>query len=126
VRLDIVLISTADFPAMLAFYRDVLGLRLIEDEDPDPAVHEPGVDWAAFDAGGMRLELFGTAEAGPDDRDRVAIVPAFRVEKLADVVTELEERGVTFTERGQEAWGAYANLRDPDGNLLNLYEPDGS
>jgi catechol 2,3-dioxygenase-like lactoylglutathione lyase family enzyme len=124
VRLDIVLISTADFPAMVAFYRDVLGLRLIDDEDPDPAVHEPGVDWAAFDAGGMRLELFGTAEAGPEDRDHVAVVPAFRVEGLPGVIDDLEARGVVFTERGREAWGAYANLRDPDGNLLNLYEPD--
>ena len=122
-RLDIVLISTADFPAMLAFYRDVLGLLPI-DEDPDPALHEPGVDWAAFDAGGMRLELFGTPDIVPDDRDRVAVVPAFRVEGLDAVVGRLQGLGVVFTERGREAWGAYANLRDPDGNLLNLYEPD--
>jgi catechol 2,3-dioxygenase-like lactoylglutathione lyase family enzyme len=123
VRLDIVLISTADFPAMLAFYRDVLGLTPI-DEDPDPELHEPGVDWAAFDAGGMRLELFGTPDAEPDVRDRVAVVPAFRVEGLDAAVTRLQSLGVVFTERGREAWGAYANLRDPDGNLLNLYEPD--
>ncbi len=123
-RLDIVLISTADFPSMLAFYQDVLGLSLIEDEDPDPAVHEPGVDWAAFDAGGMRIELFGTADLAPTDRERVAVVPAFRVDGLDAAIARLEERGVVFTERGREAWGAYANLRDPDGNLLNLYEPD--
>lgn len=122
-RLDIVLISTADFAAMQAFYRDVLGLSPI-DEDPDPALHEPGVDWAAFDAGGMRLELFGTAEVEPLEHDRVAVVPAFRVEGLDAVVDRLQARGVVFTERGREAWGAYANLRDPDGNLLNLYEPD--
>jgi catechol 2,3-dioxygenase-like lactoylglutathione lyase family enzyme len=123
VRLDIVLISTSDFPAMQAFYRDVLGLSSI-DEDPDPALHEPGVDWAAFDAGGMRLELFGTPEVEPGERDRVAVVPAFRVEGLDGVVERLQGRGVVFTERGREAWGAYANLHDPDGNLLNLYEPD--
>ncbi len=122
-RLDIVLISTADFPAMLAFYRDVLGLSSI-DEDPDPELHEPGVDWAAFDAGGMRLELFGTQDAEPVEHERVAIVPAFRVEGLEAAIERLEGRGVVFTERGREAWGAYANLRDPDGNLLNLYEPD--
>lgn len=122
-RLDIVLISTADFAAMQAFYGDVLGLSLI-DEDPDPALHEPGVDWAAFDAGGMRLELFGTPDAEPIDRDRIAVVPAFRVEGLDAVIERLQDRGVVFTERGREAWGAYANLRDPDGNLLNLYEPD--
>ncbi len=122
-RLDIVLISTADFPAMLAFYRDVLGLSPI-DEDPDPELHEPGVDWAAFDAGGMRLELFGTPDAEPMEHERVAVVPAFRVEGLDAVIERLQGRGVVFTERGREAWGAYANLRDPDGNLLNLYEPD--
>ena len=122
-RLDIVLISTADFPAMLAFYRDVLGLTPI-DEDPDPELHEPGVDWAAFDAGGMRLELFGMPEAEPVEREHVAVVPAFRVEGLDAVIERLTSRGVIFTERGREAWGAYANLRDPDGNLLNLYEPD--
>ena len=122
-RLDIVLISTADFPAMLAFYRDVLGLSAIY-EDPDPELHEPGVDWAAFDAGGMRLELFGTPDVEPIERERVAVVPAFRVEGLDTVIERLQGRGVVFTERGREAWGAYANLRDPDGNLLNLYEPD--
>ena len=84
-RLDIVLISTADFPAMLAFYRDVLGLSSI-DEDPDPELHEPGVDWAAFDAGGMRLELFGTPDAEPMEHEHVAVVPAFRVEGLDAVI----------------------------------------
>ena len=116
------LISTADFPAMLAFYRDVLGHTSI-DEDPD-ASSTTGVDWAAFDAGGMRLELFGTPDVEPMEHERVAVVPAFRVEGLEAVIGRLEGRGVVFTERGREAWGSYANLRDPDGNLLNLYEPD--
>jgi catechol 2,3-dioxygenase-like lactoylglutathione lyase family enzyme len=123
VRLDIVLVSTANFPGMLAFYRDVLELSPI-DENPDPGLHEPGVDWAAFDAGGMRLELFGTPDVELLEHEHVSIVPAFRVEGLDAVIERLESRGVTFTERGREAWGAYANLRDPDGNLLNLYEPD--
>lgn len=122
-RLDIVLVSTANFPAMLAFYRDVLGLTPI-DENPDPELHEPGVDWAAFDAGGMRLELFGTPDVEPLEHERVSIVPAFRVEGLDAVIERLQAHGVIFTERGREAWGAYANLRDPDGNLLNFYEPD--
>ena len=72
----------------------------------------------------MRLELFGTPEVEALEHDRVAVVPAFRVEGLDAVVDRLQARGVVFTERGREAWGAYANLRDPDGNLLNLYEPD--
>ena len=71
----------------------------------------------------MRLELFGTPEVEPVERDRVSVVPAFRVEGLDGVVERLQARGVVFTERGREAWGAYANLHDPDGNLLNLTSP---
>ena len=54
----------------------------------------------------MRLELFGTPDVEPMEHEHVAVVPAFRVEGLEAVIERLEGRGVVFTERGREAWGA--------------------
>ena len=108
---------------MQAFYRDVLGLSPI-DEDPIPRSTSRASTGRPSMPAACGWSSSGTPEVEPVERDRVSVVPAFRVEGLDGVVERLQARGVVFTERGREAWGAYANLHDPDGNLLNLYEPD--
>ncbi len=120
--LDLIIVRANDFPLMFAFYRDTLGFRPIL-EQPDASIYRPGENWVAFDTGGTRLELFarrvpqpqGTASPPP-------IVPAIRTTGLDDLVAALKAQGITFTREGRQAWGAYADLLDPEGNEINLYE----
>jgi catechol 2,3-dioxygenase-like lactoylglutathione lyase family enzyme len=120
--LDLVLIRANDFPLMLAFYRDVLGFRPV-DEQPDAAIYEPGHNWIGFDTGGTRLELFARRTPQPVTvATPPAVVPAIRVAGLPAEVERLKGLGVRFVREGRQAWGLYADLVDPEGNEINLYE----
>jgi catechol 2,3-dioxygenase-like lactoylglutathione lyase family enzyme len=56
VRLGLLLLYVEDFPMMIGFYRDVIGLELT-DEDPGPE-HRQGVDWAQLAGDGGTIKLF--------------------------------------------------------------------
>ena len=105
-----------DLDASVAFYRDVLGLRLIARFDP------PGL--AFFDLGGPRLLL---EQAAP------SALLYLHVDDLDAAVADLAKAGValeqgpalvhrdddgTFGAAGEEEWMAF--LRDPAGNLIAL------
>jgi predicted enzyme related to lactoylglutathione lyase len=49
-------------------------------------------------------------------------VPAIRVVGLPAEVERLKLLGVPFAREGEQAWGRYADLVDPEGNEINLYE----
>lgn len=106
----------ADMDAAVLFYRDVLGLRLLEG---DPTC-------ALFDAGGGALfELWPTGHASlsPKPPDRQSLRVAFKVDDLAAAVAELKGRGVHFTgEVGEYAGTRWINFTDPEGNRLELKE----
>jgi predicted enzyme related to lactoylglutathione lyase len=38
------------------------------------------------------------------------------------VVGRLKDLGVRFVRDGRQAWGAYADFVDPEGNEINLHE----
>jgi catechol 2,3-dioxygenase-like lactoylglutathione lyase family enzyme len=107
-------ISVADLPRAVAFYRDVLGMKLL--------FEVPGQPMAFFDCGGIRLYL------GKPDRPEFASHPLiyYRVASIADAVATLKARGVAFTEEPRvvhrtpqmELW--LAGFRDPDGNYVSL------
>ena len=105
-----------DLDASVAFYRDVLGLRLIARFDP------PGL--AFFDLGGSRLLL---------ERGAPPALLYLHVADLDAAVADLAAAGVeleqppalvhrdddgTFGAAGEEEWMAF--LRDPAGNLIAL------
>lgn len=49
---------------------------------------------------------------------------AFKVEDVRSAFEELASRGVKFTQEvGEQEWGWYVHFRDPEGNLLQLYQP---
>ena len=122
VPLDLVIVRANDFPGMLAFYRDVLGFQPV-DEQPDPALYEPGRNWIAFETGGTRLELFARRSPQPvTTASPPPVVPAIRVVDLPAQVGRLKALGVRFSREGEQAWGRYADLVDPEGNEINLYE----
>jgi predicted enzyme related to lactoylglutathione lyase len=114
-----------DFPAMYAFYRDVLGLATT-DEDPG-AGHDIGVDWAQFSDGAHgRIELFDHARFGtrlhfPFPRANATVL-TFRVDDLDAEVQRLREHGVEFFAEGWHDWGGAAHFYDPERNHLQLFQ----
>ena len=126
-RLDNVRLLVTRYEECVLFYRDVLGLkRTWGDTD---------TGYASFSAGnGAKLALFGrkamaeaiSAGALPEKTEaRDAFACIFEVEDLEQTVKSLEAKGVRIVAPVQDRphWGIRtAHLRDPDGNLIELYE----
>jgi methylmalonyl-CoA/ethylmalonyl-CoA epimerase len=106
-------IVVKDTKRATAFYRDVLGLRLL---------FEAG-DMAFFDCGGVRLML--SPPSGPE-YDHPGSIIYYRVDDLAAAHTALLGKGVAFHTPphrvarlpDHELWMAF--LHDTEGNLLAL------
>ncbi len=118
-KLGQVALTALDMDAAVAFYNNVLGLRLIARFDP------PGLAFFNL-GGGVRLLVSATASAAS---------LYFSVGDLDAAVRDLKKRGVKFLQKpnmihrddagefgrkGVEEWMAFFN--DPSGNLLALVE----
>ncbi len=127
-RLYSIRLLVEDFDACFRFYRDTLAL--------EPIWGEEGGRYADFKASdGALLSLFkrdlmattvGTQELRSDApaQDRATIV--LQTDDLNGVVSALLARGVTFVTELKDypAWTIRAaHLRDPDGNLIELFMP---
>jgi predicted enzyme related to lactoylglutathione lyase len=100
-----------DMQRAVDFYRDTLGLQVLEHDG----------DWTEVTAGDQRIGLNqGESPAG----DGGAVI-AFGVSgELQDEVSALRDKGVEFTGGVSEhPWGSIAPFQDPDGNDLQLYAP---
>jgi catechol 2,3-dioxygenase-like lactoylglutathione lyase family enzyme len=111
--------ATTDLTRARAFYEDVLGLRLV-DENPYACV---------FDAHGTMLRVTAVAEVAHPGYT----VLGWRVPDISEAVRELESAGVTFTHYAgmeQDAQGVWTTpngdriawFTDSDGNVLSLTE----
>jgi catechol 2,3-dioxygenase-like lactoylglutathione lyase family enzyme len=111
-ELDHVYYWTADMDQSVAFYRDVLGLRLIRRE---------GESWAMFDAGGRQFALHGAVEGRPVRPGGAAAV--FSVHDLDRAKARLAERGVELEHEGDvEGYARFASFLDPDANTVQIIE----
>lgn len=109
--LDLLYVPSRDVAADLAFYRDVLGARVIF------AIEAMGTRVAevAVGRGGPRLILAGHL-AGE------APILLHRVADLEATLSELDERGLTLESRVELPAGPCATFRSPGGQRLGLYE----
>jgi uncharacterized glyoxalase superfamily protein PhnB len=128
VRLDVVGLIVSDVDSAIDFYRR-LGVQFPEDPDPEGHGHVE-----ATLPGGLRFTLdtqesirsFDPEWSPPSGGHRMTV--AFRCDGPQDVdrlYTELVEVGATsYKEPWDAFWGQrYAQVHDPDGNVVDLYAP---
>jgi catechol 2,3-dioxygenase-like lactoylglutathione lyase family enzyme len=120
VRPTHVRLLVSDLGASYRFYEDVLGLPTTWEENPGHAEFEvaPEIALAVF----PRAEMADAVELRPGGGDGVAVVLA--VEDVGAVAAALVARGAGVGESfDPRDWGIrVAHLRDPDGNLVELYQ----
>jgi lactoylglutathione lyase len=111
-KLGLVMIVVSNMDRSVAFYRDVLGLKLL--------FHQS--NWSQFDAGHMLIGLH-------PEGDEVKVSPTsgfslgIYVDDITKACSELKRRhGHIAIEPRNEPFGRWALLKDPDGYGVQLVE----
>jgi catechol 2,3-dioxygenase-like lactoylglutathione lyase family enzyme len=109
--LDVLYLPSRDVEADLAFYRDVLGARVV----------------FAIEAMGTRVAEVALADQGPrvvlaGHLEGEAPVLLHRVSDLGDTLADLEARGARVEHQVELPLGPCATLRTPGGQRLGFYE----
>ena len=108
-----VVIYVEDLERMLRFYRDVLGLKL--EHQTESYVELRG-------KGGANIALHaGRRSDGGGERQWFL---EFKVDNIEAAAKELGARGVEVSAINERWWGKDAGFTDPEGNRLELEEPD--
>jgi catechol 2,3-dioxygenase-like lactoylglutathione lyase family enzyme len=111
--------TVSDMPRAVTFYREVLGMRVL---DTNPA-------WTSLDFFGSRVGLHGNdgrADAPVPHDAHGPIAGAVLTLHSTDIeadVAYLRRSGVPIVGRSDNDWGRLAVFRDPDGNFLKLMQP---
>ena len=114
-QLSLVTVQVSDFDAMVAWYRDVLGLSIGWYEPNEFCTFKP-------EMGGASLAL---ATDHPDricDRPGTGWMPTFSVDAFDATIARLRDAGVAFDaeEEGGEEGYRLVRVRDPEGNPIGL------
>jgi len=126
-RFGVICLYVQDFPRMLSFYRDTLHLppgRIHPGED-----HKLETEWTRFELQGTALELFALSRAPkrlarlPSPRENATLL-CFIVDDFEAQYQALLDSGVSMQPRREAEWGRYAHFRDPEGNELQIYQPN--
>jgi catechol 2,3-dioxygenase-like lactoylglutathione lyase family enzyme len=111
--------NVADMPRAVTFYRDVLGMRVL---DSNPW-------WTSLDCFGARIGLHGSDGVAvpsiPQDAHGASCGATLTL-RSTDIETDIQylrKNGVPIVGRSDNDWGRLAVFRDPDGNLLKLMQP---
>jgi lactoylglutathione lyase len=134
--------TVSDIERSIAFYRDVLGLRLVRRQTGTAPYLGTITGFAGVRLevallqppdGGSMLELLQYVSHPAPATDRATNRPGnghlcFEVDDIQAACTELKRRGVTLVSEpteitaGSHAGGFGVYLRDPDGFTIELYE----
>jgi lactoylglutathione lyase len=110
-RVNVVYLYVSDMERSLAFYRDLLGIPFQGDEH-----------WQEATLGGTRFALHATHE-GIGELSAGTVHINLEVADIDAAVERLRAAGVEAEEAMRDDWGAAAQVRDPDGYELYLFEP---
>ena len=121
-NLGAVLLYADDFEAMLAFYRDDLGLEVVE-INPGPEYNE-GVDFVYLDAGGPGVEIFDRSVHASELPTPVggSVRAGFQVDDLDATRANLAVRRIAVRNVMTRRWGRYIELTDPENNPLIIFQ----
>jgi catechol 2,3-dioxygenase-like lactoylglutathione lyase family enzyme len=113
-----------DIARSTAFYRDVLGAKLVREYGGTSSVLQFQGAWLLLVTGGGPTPDKPTVTfEPPPDRDRVSHSMTIRVPDCRAAFATLTGRGATFLAPPVEsAWEVRAFFRDPDGHLLEISE----
>lgn len=109
-KFDAVYYHVNDMDRAIAFYRDVLGFRLVSRDYV-----------ARFELDGVLFELVPNA-AGGELRGTGNARLSVGVSDIQQATRELQARGVTTTPVKEEPGGLLSFFHDPDGNELCLWQ----
>ena len=113
-HLSYLFVDVFDLDESLEFYRDALGL---------PVVFETPGECAFLRLGGGPLLALCTGRDTPDASGGHVLI-AIDVPDLVAACRALVERGVEFERTEDVPGGRAAFFRDPDGNRLELHQPE--
>jgi catechol 2,3-dioxygenase-like lactoylglutathione lyase family enzyme len=110
-RLDSLTLTTKDLARSRAFYAAKLGFRVLEDRDGQSFV---------VDAGGVKLHVDMDGARSPLASSEPRLV--FNTSELAARCTALRDLGVSVDGPRRADSGVIAELSDPDGHPIILFE----
>lgn len=115
-----------DYRACFRFYRDIMGFDVVwGNEDGTYAAFEGGeTDLALFQRENM-AEAVGTSHLPRERASQDDVCVVFFVDSVDRVTEDMKQKGVQFvTEpKDYQDWGIRAaHFRDPDGNLLEIFQ----
>jgi catechol 2,3-dioxygenase-like lactoylglutathione lyase family enzyme len=113
-----IILESSDPARLVAFYCDILGVPLAEEQHGDSALH-----WAC-ELGDIHFAIHPADESSLDKSGSGTIKIAFMVFELDPLVAWLTQHGVElcYPPRGFGTQSRITAVRDPDGNLVELTE----
>ena len=110
----------ADIQRSVAFYRDVLGAKVLR--EGQPTLLRLGNIWLTINGGGGPTDDKPTVRlAPPADPDVSSGFLNLRVRDIAKAYRDWSARGATFlTEPKDHGYEIRAYIRDPDGHLIEV------
>jgi catechol 2,3-dioxygenase-like lactoylglutathione lyase family enzyme len=114
---------TDDVPALAAFYAALLDAE-IQGDDPWAAVSAPGAMLSFFSVAGMESMAPGSTSTATGGSGGGGFTLEFEVTDVDERHKALLARGVDIVKPPTtQPWGRRSVwLRDPDGNIVNLYQ----
>ncbi|MEI6082990.1 MAG: VOC family protein [Verrucomicrobiota bacterium] len=106
---------TNDVARMVAFYRDILGLAIL---NPPRAMDYDKSDWVQLASDGIEIGIHRAAKAGNTGLNRNKLV--FVVDNVANAREQLGNRGVRMGKHHVASEFECCDFKDPDGNVLQL------
>lgn len=107
---------TRDLDRALRFYRDVLGLKLLVQNE----------EWIEFEIGDQRLalRLVDSLPQSPDSSQPAGAMVWLEAQSIEEIITNLKAKKINFIEElNILPYGKTSTFSDPDGNIIGLYEP---
>jgi catechol 2,3-dioxygenase-like lactoylglutathione lyase family enzyme len=107
-------INSADVPASIAFYTEILGFTI------DPSRPDFGFPGAWLSAGAQQVHLLGSSAIPANLGQHFAL----HVADIEGSIAELRAKGIEVTDPSPVNDGFQAFLTDPDGNAIELFQRD--